>query len=69
VDKKMSDYPTWYEFKRDLEKHVGHCVVNTDWLKVKPTAPLPWGKPRLHSTIQKLVRLEKRRTPDANSLN
>jgi len=65
----MSDYPTWYEFKRDLEKRVGHCVVNTDWLRVKPAAPLPWSKPRLRSTIQKLGRIEKRRTLQTNSVN
>jgi len=66
---KMSDYPTWYEFKRDLEKRVGHCVVNTDWLRVKPAAPLPWDKPRLRSAIQKLSRIEKRRISHITSVN
>ena len=43
----MADYSTWYEFKKDLEKETGRSVLNSDWLHVKPAAPLPWDKGRL----------------------
>jgi len=42
-DKNTPLYSTWYEFKKDIEKLSGHCILNWDWLKVKPEAPLPWN--------------------------
>ena len=52
----MADYSTWYEFKKDLEKETGRSVLNSDWLHVKPAAPLPWDKGQLHSAVMKLER-------------
>jgi hypothetical protein len=66
---RMSEYRTWYEFKQDLERHVGHCVVNTDWLRVKPASPLPWDVSRLHATIRKLGRIQKRHLLDRAATN
>lgn len=62
----MPDYPTWYEFKKDLEKHAGHSLLNDEWLRVKPAAPLPWRESRLHSSLQRLERIENRRLPVAS---
>ena len=36
-------YRTWYDFKKDFEKQLGHGLFNPDWLEVKPKAPLPWS--------------------------
>ena len=36
-------YQTWYDFKKDFERRVGYGLLNWDWLKVKPEAPLPWN--------------------------
>ncbi len=51
----MPDYPTWYEFKKALERETGRSLLNAAWLHVKPAAPLPWGTAHLRSAI---VRLE-----------
>jgi hypothetical protein len=52
----MADYPTWYEFKRALERATGHRLLNTTWLHVKPSEPLPWTNAQLRSTIVELER-------------
>jgi hypothetical protein len=44
-------YPTWYEFKKDLQKKLGRSVLNEEWLQVKPIEPLPWNKSYLKSTL------------------
>jgi hypothetical protein len=44
-------YPTWYEFKKDLQKELGRSVLNEEWLQVKPIKPLPWNKSYLKSTL------------------
>ncbi len=36
-------YWTWYDFKKDLEKVIGHPLLNQLWLEVKPKKPLPWN--------------------------
>ncbi len=55
----MSDYVTWYEFKKDLEKEAGHSLLNAEWLRIKPAAPLPWSKHSLGASLIKLERLQK----------
>ena len=50
----MADYSTWYEFKKDLQKETGRTVLNSDWLHVKPAAPLPWDESQLRSSLLKL---------------
>jgi hypothetical protein len=56
----MYNYTTWYEFKRDLEKKTGRVLFNTDWLQLKPQAPLPWSNSQFRSTVKKLARIEAR---------
>ena len=55
---RMSDYLTWYEFKKDLERQVGHSVLNADWLQVKPAAPLPWDGSRLNAALRRLGQMK-----------
>ena len=40
--KNVSQYTTWYEFKKDLEAQLGYVLFNAHWLEVKPKSPLPW---------------------------
>lgn len=55
----MSDYATWYEFKKDLERRAGHSLLNAEWLKVKPAAPLPWHESSLRSSLTMLEHIER----------
>ena len=50
----MVEYPTWYAFKKDLEKETGRTVLNDDWLNIKPQTPLPWSRDNLKSAVEKL---------------
>ena len=54
----MADYPTWYEFKKDLEKGTGRRLLNANWFQVKPFEPLPWNESHLQSAIDKLEQIE-----------
>ena len=47
-------FPTWYEFKKDIEKEVGCSILNQEWLRVKPRKPLPWNDSCKQSTLLKL---------------
>ena len=47
-------YSTWYEFKKDLEKHLGHSLLNWRWLEVKPKAPLPWNDSHMKAVVARL---------------
>ena len=58
----MSDYSTWYEFKKDLERETGRSLLNCDWLGVKPAAPLPWDESQFRSTLLKLERPRRLKT-------
>jgi hypothetical protein len=42
-------YPTWYEFKEDLQKELGRSMLNQEWLRVKPEAPLLWNDSSLQA--------------------
>ena len=46
-----SEYETWYEFKKDLEKTLGYVLLNRHWLEVKPKAPLPWDNSYVQAAI------------------
>jgi len=48
-------YPTWYEFKEDLQKELGRSMLNQEWLHVKPEEPLPWNNSCLNTVLLKLV--------------
>jgi len=52
-------YYTWYEFKKDLQKQLGHGVLNKEWLLVKPQKPLPWDYHSLQSTLSKLPHMSR----------
>ncbi len=50
-------YATWYEFKKDLEKQLGHNILNRCWLEVKPKAPLPWDSSQMQTAVSVLAPL------------
>lgn len=52
-------YPTWYDFKKDFERQVGYGLLNWDWLKVKPEAPLPWNGSHMRRALSVLSRTER----------
>lgn len=52
-------YPTWYDFKKDFERRVGYGLLNWDWLKVKPEAPLPWNGSHMKRSLLVLSRTER----------
>ncbi len=54
--KKILLYPTWYEFKKDLEKESGCVLVNWWWLEVKPKAPLPWNDAHMKVALSSVSR-------------
>ena len=58
--KQDYQYTTWYEFKRDLEKCLGHHLTNWEWLEVKPRSPLPWTHHHLKRSFALVRRLEER---------
>jgi hypothetical protein len=51
----MTQYSTWYQFKKDLQKESGRAVLNADWLGVKPGGPLPWDDSHLGLALLKLM--------------
>ena len=66
TDKDLS-YTTWYDFKKDLEKHLGHSVLNWDWLRVKPKTALPWNSSNMKATFLKLSRLDYQKNTKRNA--
>ena len=49
-------YTTWYDFKKDFERQIGHGLLNWDWLEVKPKAPLPWNDSHLKAALSAVAR-------------
>ncbi len=60
LGKQNHTYATWYEFKRDLEKRLGHLLTNWAWLEVKPQSSLPWSYRHMKRSYEKVVRLQER---------
>ena len=54
VQTRNTQYMTWYEFKKDLEKQLGCSLSNWRWMDVKPKAPLPWDDSQLNAALQAL---------------
>jgi hypothetical protein len=52
----VPDYFTWYELNKDLEREAGRSVLNAQWLRVKPAAPLPWTESHLRCAPLRLKR-------------
>ncbi len=50
---KGTSYPTWYEFKQDLQKEAGHTILTKEWLSIKPRDPLPWDARLMKSVLSK----------------
>ena len=51
---QKSIYPTWYEFKKDLQKELGRSMLNQEWLQIKPEDPLPWNNSCFRVVLLKL---------------
>ena len=51
-------YPTWYEFKKDLQKEIGHSILNQEWLQLKPKEPLPWNDSCFQTAMLKMSHKE-----------
>ena len=56
---QKSLYPTWYEFKNDLQKELGRSILNQEWLHLKPENPLPWNDSCFQTALSKLLRSKK----------
>jgi hypothetical protein len=50
---KETYYPTWYEFKQNLQKEAGRNILTKEWLSVKPRDPLPWDNHMMQSVLSK----------------
>ena len=59
VKARPTRYVTWYEFKKDLERKLGHSLSNWQWIDVKPRAPLPWDDSQLNATLTMLANNKK----------
>ena len=51
-------YSTWYEFKKDFEKKLGHSLLNWDWMELKPKAPLPWTGSHMKAALLAVARFQ-----------
>ncbi|HEY32037.1 MAG TPA: hypothetical protein G4O10_02890 [Dehalococcoidia bacterium] len=51
------EYTTWYEFKKECEKRLGHSLLNSTWLKVKPIDHLPWDEADAETVISTIANL------------
>ena len=58
---QKSIYPTWYEFKEDLQKEVGRSILTHEWLAIKPREPLPWSTSKMHAILAAINRAESNR--------
>ena len=52
---QKSIYPTWYEFKEDLQEELGRSMLNQEWLHIKPEEPLPWNNSCFRVVLLKLL--------------
>ena len=44
-------YTTWYDFRRDLGKHLGYIPLNQQWLQIKPRVALPWDESHIQASL------------------
>jgi len=56
--KKISSYTTWYEFRKDLAEQLGYTPLSSQWLEIKPKAPLPWNGSQMREVISTIARLK-----------
>ncbi len=55
----FKEYQTWYEFKKDLEKKLGHFLPVNIWLCTKPKKALPWNSHDLQTTLAEAIKMQK----------
>ena len=48
-------YTTWYDFRKELGKRLGHTPLALQWLELKPTDPLPWNDSHMKAAISAAV--------------
>ncbi|UCB43144.1 MAG: hypothetical protein JSV77_00390 [Dehalococcoidales bacterium] len=53
------EYATWYEFKKECERRLGHSLLNSIWLKVKPANHLPWDDIDAETVISTVAHLRR----------
>ena len=56
--KKVPSYTTWYEFRKDLAEQLGYTPLSSQWLEIKPKAPLPWNDSHMREAISTVARLK-----------
>ena len=56
--KKISSYTTWYEFRKDLAEQLGYTPLSSQWLEIKPKAPLPWSDSHMHASLSALAKVK-----------
>ena len=59
--KKISQYTTWYEFRKDLADQLSYTPLNSQWLEIKPKVPLPWNDSHMREVISTVARLEEQK--------
>ena len=60
--KQVSQYTTWYDFRKQLADQLGYVPLNSLWLEVKPKSPLPWNNADMRVVLSTVACLEKQRT-------
>ena len=66
---KRLSYLTWYEFKKDLEKHCHRPLEPSVWLEIKPKVPLPWSHYHLKRSFSRLLASEKQAYSQSNRIS
>ncbi len=55
----LTQYRTWYDFKRVLESKLGHALSVNLWLRVKPRNPLPWDESDLATSFAEVTKIKR----------
>ncbi len=55
----ITQYHTWYDFKRVLESRLGHALSVNLWLRTKPHKPLPWDETDLATSITEVTKIKR----------
>jgi len=53
------EYATWYDFKKECEKRLGHSLLNSTWLQVKPANHLPWDDADTKAVVSAVTHLRR----------
>ncbi len=55
----LTQYHTWYDFKRVLESRLGHALSVNLWLRTKPHKPLPWDESDLATSFAEVTKIKR----------